>query len=117
MGEQQIINILNLANHNQLELLQSKVEYLVNEANVLEEQKMKCTNDVEILNDRRDRYMREEYMHEAYLAQLREEISYQENQSRLGYQDYHIMLKCILGSVHTVVGNQPTLKCGQVTSI
>jgi hypothetical protein len=71
MGEQQLINVLNLANHNQLELLQSKVEYLANEANVLEEQKMKCTNDIAILNDRRDQYMREEYMHEAYLAQLR----------------------------------------------
>ena len=39
MGEHQIINVLNLANHNQLELLQSKVEYLANEANVLEEQR------------------------------------------------------------------------------
>jgi hypothetical protein len=27
--------------------------------------------------------MREEYMHEAYLAQLREKISYLENRSRL----------------------------------
>jgi hypothetical protein len=83
MGEQQIINVLNLANHNQLEHLQWKVEYLANEANVLEEQKMKCTNDIAILNDRRDQYMREEYMHEAYLAQLREDISYLENQSGL----------------------------------
>jgi hypothetical protein len=43
MGEQQIINVLNLANHNQLELLQSKVEYLANEKHMLEEEKMKCT--------------------------------------------------------------------------
>jgi hypothetical protein len=83
MGEQQIINVLNLANHNQLELLQSKVDYLANEAYVLEEQKTKCTNDIAILNDRRDQYMKEEYMHEAYLAQLREDISYLENRSGL----------------------------------
>ncbi|MGN6631091.1 MAG: hypothetical protein ACTHKP_02470 [Nitrososphaeraceae archaeon] len=83
MGEQQIINVLNLANHNQLELLQSKVEYLANETHMLQEQKMKCTNDIAILNDRRDQYMKEEYMHEAYLAQLREEIANRENQSGL----------------------------------
>jgi hypothetical protein len=83
MREQQIINVLNLVNHNQSELLQSKVEYLTNEANALEEQKMKCANDIAILNDRRDQYMREEYMHEAYLAQLREEIANRENQSGL----------------------------------
>jgi hypothetical protein len=83
MGEQQLINVLNLANHNQLELLQSKVEYLLNDVNMLTAEKTKCTNHLAILNDRRDQYMREEYMHESYLAQLREEISYLENQSRL----------------------------------
>ncbi len=50
---------------------------------MLEEEKMKCTNDIDILNDRGDQYMREEYMHEAYLAQLREKISYLENRSGL----------------------------------
>jgi hypothetical protein len=75
MGEQQLINVLNLANHNQLELLQSKVEYLSNDVNMLTAEKTKCTNHLAILNDRRDQYMREEYMHESYLAQLREEIS------------------------------------------
>jgi hypothetical protein len=54
MGEQQLINVLNLANHNQLEFLQSKVEYLANEKHMLEEEKMKCTNDIDILNDRGD---------------------------------------------------------------
>jgi hypothetical protein len=83
MREQQIINVLNLANHNQLELLQSKVEYLLNDVNMLTAEKTKCTNHLAILNDRRDQYMREEYMHESYLAQLREEISSLENQSRL----------------------------------
>ena len=53
MGEQQLINVLNLANHNQLEL-QSKVEYLSNDVNILKEEKTKCTNDLAILNDRGD---------------------------------------------------------------
>ena len=70
MGEQQLINVLNLANHNQLELLQSKVEYLLNDVNMLTAEKTKCTNHLAILNDRRDQYMREEYMHESYLAHL-----------------------------------------------
>jgi hypothetical protein len=83
MGEQQIINVLNLAKHNQLEHLQWKVEYLLSEAKMLTDEKTKCTNDIAILNDRRDQYMREEYMHEAYLAQLREEIANRENQSGL----------------------------------
>jgi hypothetical protein len=83
MGEQQIINVLNLANHNQLELLQSKVEYLLNDVNMLTAEKTKCTNHLAILNDRRDQYMREEYMHESHLAQLREEISSLENGSGL----------------------------------
>jgi hypothetical protein len=83
MGEQQLINVLNLANHNQLELLQSKVEYLLNDVNMLTAEKTKCTNHLAILNDRRDQYMREEYIHESYLAQLREETSYLENGSKL----------------------------------
>ena len=71
MGRQQLINVLNLANHNQLELLQSKVEYLANEVNMLTDEKTKCTNDLAILNDRRDEYMKAEYMHELRLQQLR----------------------------------------------
>ena len=39
MGEQQIINVFNLAKHNQLEKLQWKVEYLANEINALEEER------------------------------------------------------------------------------
>jgi len=45
MGEQQIINVLDLANHNQLEYLQDKVEYLRTENN-LELKKTECTNHV-----------------------------------------------------------------------
>jgi prefoldin subunit 5 len=74
MGEQQIINVLNLAKYNQLELLQSKVEYLANEVKMLEEEKTKCTNDMAILNNRRDEYMKAEYVYTSHLQQLGEEI-------------------------------------------
>ena len=50
---------------------------------MLTAEKTKCTNHLAILNDRGVQYMREEYMHESYLAQLREEISSLENGSRL----------------------------------
>lgn len=45
MGEQQIIKVLEIANHNQLEYLQGKVEYLSNEVKMLEEEKANCTNE------------------------------------------------------------------------
>ena len=46
---------------------------------MLEEEKMKCKNHLSLLNNRRDDYMKAEYMYESHLSQLREEISYLEN--------------------------------------
>src|ERR1700704_3507110 len=43
MEEQHIIKVLDLANHNQLQYLQDKVEYLSNEIKMLEEEKANCT--------------------------------------------------------------------------
>ena len=40
------INVFELAKHNELERLQSKVQYLTNEVNMLEIQKTKSTNDI-----------------------------------------------------------------------
>jgi hypothetical protein len=55
MGEQEIINVLNLANSHQLEHLQSKAEYLRNDIETLEVQKTilnKIINESqEILNN------------------------------------------------------------------
>jgi hypothetical protein len=82
MGEQQIVNVLNLADHNQLEHLQGKVEYLANEVTTLEEKKTTCINDLGILEKRRDDYMSSEYAYESHLAELREEIGYIESRSR-----------------------------------
>jgi hypothetical protein len=44
MGEQEIINVLKLANNHQLEHLQWKVEYLRNDIEMLEVQKTKCNH-------------------------------------------------------------------------
>jgi hypothetical protein len=43
MGKQEIISVLELANHNQLQYLQWKVEYLRNDIDMLEIQKTKST--------------------------------------------------------------------------
>ena len=56
MGEQEIINVLKLANSHQLEHLQSKVEYLRNDIDMLEVQKTKCSNHILILNRRIDKF-------------------------------------------------------------
>jgi hypothetical protein len=49
MGEQEIINVLELANNHQLQHLQWKVEYLRNDIEMLEAQKTKCSNHILIL--------------------------------------------------------------------
>jgi hypothetical protein len=50
MGEKEIMKVLELAKHNELERLQWKVEYLRNEVNTLEMEKWKSTNQILKLN-------------------------------------------------------------------
>jgi chromosome segregation ATPase len=76
MGEQQIINVLDLANHNQLEYLQGKVEYLRNEINNLELQKAECTDHVLTLNRRIDDLTDTVSIYESSLNEKREEIAF-----------------------------------------
>ncbi|NAL78699.1 hypothetical protein [Nitrososphaera sp. AFS] len=83
MGEQQIINVLNLANHKQLEKLQWKVEYLANEVNALEEEKANCNKHLTLLNKRRDECMQSLWALEMALVQKREELAYMNQQPRL----------------------------------
>ena len=83
MGEQQIINVLDLANHNQLEYLQGKVEYLRNDIDMLEIQKTKSTNHILILNRRIDEYKETLGMYGSSLAQKREEMVYMNKESRM----------------------------------
>jgi hypothetical protein len=56
MKEHDIINVLELAKHNQLQYLPRKVEYLTNQINMLELQKTKSTNDILILNRILDKF-------------------------------------------------------------
>ena len=84
MGEQQIINVLDLANHNQLEYLQGKVEYLRNEINNLELQKAECTNHILTLNRRIDDLIETGSIYESSLNEKREEIAFlNQEQERL----------------------------------
>jgi hypothetical protein len=46
MGEKEIIKVLELAKHDELQNLQWKVEYLRNEVNILEMEKWKSTNQI-----------------------------------------------------------------------
>ena len=50
MEENDVIKVLGLAKHNELENLQWKVEYLRNEINMLENEKWKSTNQILKLN-------------------------------------------------------------------
>jgi len=50
MGENEIIKVLELAKYNELQNLQWKVEYLINEVNILEMEKWKSTNQILKLN-------------------------------------------------------------------
>ena len=75
MGEQEIINVLKLANNNDLPYLQDKVEYLRNQINNLELEKTRCTNDVLTLNRRIDDLTEIVNMYESSLNEKREEIA------------------------------------------
>ena len=82
MGEQQIINVLDLANHNQLEYLQGKVEYLRNEINNLELKKTECANHVLTLNRRVDDLTEIANMYESSLKEKMEEIAFLNQQQK-----------------------------------
>jgi hypothetical protein len=81
MREQEIINVLKLANSHVLEHLQWKAEYLRNDIDMLEAQKTKCSNHILILNRRIDKFQGMLSMHESSLPHKREEMTYM-NQER-----------------------------------
>ncbi|MFZ0512285.1 MAG: hypothetical protein WAM14_11815 [Candidatus Nitrosopolaris sp.] len=76
MGEQEIINVLKLANDHQLKHLQWKVEYLRNDIEMLEVQKTKCSNHILILNRRIDEFQGTLSRYESSLPQKRGEMAY-----------------------------------------
>ena len=75
MGEQEIINVLKLANNNELPYLQEKVEYFRNQINILELEKSKCTNDVLALNRRIDDLTETVSIYESSLNEKKEETA------------------------------------------
>jgi uncharacterized coiled-coil DUF342 family protein len=75
MGEQEIINVLKLANNNELSYLQDRVEYLRGQINILELKKTKCTTDILTLNRRIDEFKETANLCESYLNEKREEVS------------------------------------------
>jgi outer membrane murein-binding lipoprotein Lpp len=88
MGENEVINVLKLANNNELPYLQDKVEYLRNEINNLELQKDKCTNHVLTLSARIDQLSETVNVYESSLSEKREETAFlNQEQKRL---DNHV---------------------------
>jgi len=84
MGELEIINVLKLANNNELSYLQGKVEYLRNKINDLEFEKAKCTNHVLTLSKRIDELRETVNAYESSLSEKREEIAFlNQEQERL----------------------------------
>jgi uncharacterized coiled-coil DUF342 family protein len=75
MSEGEVINVLKLANNNELPYLQGKVEYFRNEINRLELEKDKCTNDVLVLTKRIDELRETVNVYESSLSENREEIA------------------------------------------
>ena len=69
LGEKEIIKVLELAKHNELERLQWKVEYLRNEVNMIENEKWKSTNQILKLSRMIDEF-------EGSLANKRGEMAY-----------------------------------------
>jgi len=75
MGEDEVRNVLKLANNNELPYLQDKVEYLRNEKNNLEREKGECTNHVLTLTRRIDDLRETVNVYESSLSEKREEIA------------------------------------------
>ena len=73
---QWIINVLKLANNNEVSFLQEKVEYLRTEIDNLELKKTECTNHVLTLNRRVDDLTETVNMYESSLNEKREEIAF-----------------------------------------
>jgi hypothetical protein len=86
MGEQEILNVLELANNHQLQHLQWKVEYLRNDIEMLEDQKTKASNHILILNRRIDEFQGMLSMYESSLPHKREEMAFM-NQGSIRYDN------------------------------
>jgi hypothetical protein len=76
MDEKEVINVLELTKHNQLQYLHWKVEYFRNDVDMLEAQKTKCTNDILKLNRITDEF-------QTSLPRKGGEMTYMEQEPRM----------------------------------
>jgi hypothetical protein len=104
LGEKEITKVLELSKHNELELLQWKVEYLRNEVEMLENQKWKSTNQILKLNRMIDEFEESLAKKRAEMSDMNQETGWYDNTSdlyptytepdtnsysiRLSYRDY-----------------------------
>lgn len=82
ISELEIINLLKLANNNELHYLQDKVEYCRHQLNIMELQKTKATSDILILNTRIDGLREIVNSCELYLNEKRDQIASLNNELR-----------------------------------
>jgi hypothetical protein len=80
MGEQEIVNVLKLANNNEVSFLQEKV--VRTEINNLDLKKTECTNHVLTLNRRVDDLTEIVNMYASSLNEKREEIAFLNQQQK-----------------------------------
>ena len=83
MKQHDMFKVLQLAKHNQLELLQAKVEYLENQIFVLEDQKTKATNHILKLNKMIDEFQASLAKKIGEMAYMNQETGWYENSSNL----------------------------------
>jgi hypothetical protein len=92
MKEHDMIKVLELAKHNQLERLQWKVQHLENQIFVLEDQKAKATNHLLVLNRRIDEFEGRLNMYESLWTQKTGEATYINQEPRMlqGPRSYNV---------------------------
>jgi transposase len=83
LNEQDIENVLDIAKHNELQNLQSKVEYLRNEVNTLEMEKWKSTNQILKLNRMIDEFQSSLAQKRGEMAYMNQETGWYDNTSNL----------------------------------
>jgi hypothetical protein len=82
MEQQDIIKVLELAKHNQLQYLQWKVQHLENQVSMLELKKTKATNDVLKLSKTIDEFEERFNMYVPWLQQ-KGQVGYMNHESRM----------------------------------
>ena len=83
MGEKEIMKVLELAKHNELERLQWKVEYLRNEVNTLEMEKWESTNQILKLNRMIDEFQSSLAQKRGEMANMNQETGWYDNTDNL----------------------------------